>query len=188
MINKLSKENKIDIGQIIRRFVIVQFVAKGPSNPVANDSRIRQRFTCSTTHTKLVDTIWRENKTRLHNWSFERMKLRKALSESWKLTFSLSNFWKVNLSNLLVEVLSMEVPLIPNVVCQESDYYKPPNEAWQIGDLQRSCSSIQDGTPIDPLPLDFSIDNFDAFFGCSTNYTNYIQLQKSKIIGRTQAH
>ena len=57
MIHKLSKENKIDIGQIIRYFAIVRGMAKGEGNPVANYSRIRQRFTGSTTHTKLVDTV-----------------------------------------------------------------------------------------------------------------------------------
>ena len=57
MIHKLSKENKIDIGQIIRYFAIVRGMAKRKGNPVANYSRIRQRFTCGTTHTKLVDTV-----------------------------------------------------------------------------------------------------------------------------------
>ena len=92
-----------------------------------------------------------------------------------------------DLSNLQVEVLSMEVPLIPNVLYQESDYYKPLNEAWQIGDLQKSCFGILDGTPKGPSPLDFSNDSSRASFGWKV--PNFINLTViSKIIGPTQVH
>ena len=171
MIHKLSKENKIDIGQIIRYFAIVRGMAKRKGNPVANYSRIRQRFTGSTTHTKLVDTVWR-TKTRLLHVTKAEFCLKER------------NF---DLSNLQVEVLSMEVPLIPNVLYQESDYYKPLNEAWQIGDLQKSCFGILDGTPKGPSPLDFSNDSSRASFGWKVpNFINLTVL--SKIIGPTQVH
>ena len=63
------------------------------------------------------------------NWltpSEEQNKITKRNFVRKKIDFQSRNF---DLSNLLVEVLSMEVPLIPNVLCQESDYYKPLNEA-----------------------------------------------------------
>ena len=77
----------------------------------------------------------------------------------------LFNTFQSNLSNLLVEVLSMAVPSIPNAVSQESDYYRLLNEVSHIGDHQRSCSSIRDSTPKDLWQLGFASDNFRAFFG-----------------------
>ena len=121
------------------------------------------------------------------NWltpSEEQNKITKRNFVWKKIDFQSRNF---DLSNLLVEVLSMEVPLIPNVLCQESDYYKPLNVAWQIVDLQKSCFGILDGTPKGPSPLDFSNDSSRASFGWKV--PNYINLTViSKIIGPTQVH
>ena len=49
------------------------------------------------------------------------------IREHFEMDFLFNTFQR-NLSNLLVEVLSMAVPSIPNAVSQESDYYRLLNE------------------------------------------------------------